>query len=150
MAQGDRVAIFWDYENVRAPSTIAGDVLSGNIRSVAHQYGFVALFRAYIDLVLLVSPKSAIHRSALQTSGVTLVDCPHNGRKDVADKMIIVDMLAFALDHPPPATIILISGDCDFAYAVSTLRLRGYNVVLIAPKSASSSIKSVSSLVLDW
>ncbi|KZT28231.1 hypothetical protein NEOLEDRAFT_905998 [Neolentinus lepideus HHB14362 ss-1] len=150
MTLRDRVAIFWDYENVRAPLAISGNVLAGNIRSVAHKYGSVNLFRAYIDLSQFVSSKSAAHHSILQTPDVTLVDCPHNGRKDVADKMIIVDMLAFALDHPPPATIILISGDCDFAYAVSILRLRGYDVVLIAPKLASNSIKSVSSLVLDW
>lgn len=149
MASGERVAIFWDYENVRAPSSISGNVLAGNIRAVAHSYGTVTAFRAYVDLAELVSSKGNL-RSNLQTSGVSLVDCPHNGRKDVADKMIIVDMLAFAIDHPAPATIILISGDGDFAYALSTLRNRGYDVVLIAPKCASASIKCVASQLLDW
>ncbi|KAL1717294.1 hypothetical protein EV715DRAFT_274352 [Schizophyllum commune] len=39
--------------------------------------------------------------------------------------------MAYAIDHPSPATIILITGDRDFAYAVSLLRRRRYNVVLI-------------------
>ncbi|TFK53043.1 hypothetical protein OE88DRAFT_1627373 [Heliocybe sulcata] len=146
----DRVAIFWDHDNIHRPASISGDVLAGTIRAFAHTYGPVTMFKAYMDLEQSPSPKSIAYRSTLQTSGVTLVDCPHNGSKDAADKMIIVDMLAFALDHPVPATVILISGDCDFAYAVSTLRLRGYEVVIIAPKPASTTIKSVASLVLDW
>lgn len=51
--------------------------------------------------------------------------------------MILVDMLAFAIDNPAPgkqesyakklvATICLISGDRDFVYALSTLRNRKY------------------------
>jgi hypothetical protein len=37
-------------------------------------------------------------RSDLELSGCTLVDCPHLGRKEVADKTIIVD------EHPGGAT----------------------------------------------
>ncbi|KAI6006046.1 hypothetical protein EDD15DRAFT_2567286 [Pisolithus albus] len=47
-------------------------------------------------------------------------------------------MFAFAVDHPPPATVILVSGDRDYAYALSTLRLRNYKVVLITPYATSS------------
>ncbi|KZT28232.1 hypothetical protein NEOLEDRAFT_1058918, partial [Neolentinus lepideus HHB14362 ss-1] len=150
MTLRNRAAIFWDYENVRVPASTASNGLTTKIESVAHQYGSVTLFRAYMDPTEMASPKSIALRSNFQTSGVTLVDCPHNGGKDVADKMIIVDMLIFALDQPAPATVILISGDRDFAYAASTLRLRGYDVVLIAPKSTSTSIKSAASHVLDW
>lgn len=88
-------------------------------------------------------------RSELQSSGVSLTDCPHNGRKDAADKMILVDMMAFALDNPPPATIVLISGDRDFVYALSTLRNRRYNIVLIVPnKGASIILRSQANAVL--
>lgn len=61
-------------------------------------------------------------------------------------------MLAYAMDHPAPATLILISGDRDFAYAVSILRLRRYNVVVIAlpVPGAHISLKSQASLYLDW
>ena len=59
-------------------------------------------------------------------------------------------MLAFALDNTAPATVILISGDRDFAYAVSVLRNRRYRLVLIAPATAHVSLKSQSSVVLDW
>lgn len=62
----------------------------------------------------------------------------------------IVDMLTYAIDNPAPATIVLISGDRDFVYAVSVLRLRKYRVVLVAPHCAHASLKSQASAVLNW
>jgi len=55
-------------------------------------------FRAYLDVsVQPQSPRSATFRSELQSSGVTVTDCPHNGKKDVVDKMI----LGAYLNHTP-------------------------------------------------
>jgi hypothetical protein len=59
-------------------------------------------------------------------------------------------MLSYAIDNAAPATIILISGDRDFVYAVSVLRQRRYKIILIAPPSAHSSLKSQASIVFDW
>ena len=61
-------------------------------------------------------------------------------------------MLAFAIDHPAPATIILITGDRDYAYAVSILKLRKYQVILVVPSSPHTSpcLESQASLVIDW
>ena len=63
-----------------------------------------------------------------------------------------MDMLAHAIDTPAPATIILISGDRDFAYAVSTLRLRRYRVVVISAGEVPvhPSLKAHASIFLDW
>ena len=184
------VAIFWDYgklfdlitahsmsrrshalasslENC-SPHHNSGSNAIDNIRQIAHRYGPVIQFKAYLELSEQTSPKSLGLRSELQSCGVSLTDCPHNGRKDVADKMMIgavtalvalwlvvehhipVDMLTYAIDTPAPATIILISGDRDFVYAVSVLRFRRYHVVVIAPGSAHVSLKSRASDVLDW
>ncbi|KAG6831479.1 hypothetical protein H0H87_005046 [Tephrocybe sp. NHM501043] len=63
---------------------------------------------------------------------------------------MLVDMLAYAIDKPPPSTIILISGDRDFAYAVSTLRLRRYRVVIISLAGVHTSLKTQASAFLDW
>lgn len=61
-----------------------------------------------------------------------------------------VDMLAYAIDHPAPATIILISGDRDFVYALSVLRLRRYRVVVMAPPSAHKRLGPLASVCVDW
>jgi hypothetical protein len=62
---------------------------------------------------------------------------------------LIVEMLVFAIEHHSPATIILITGDRDYAYAMSALRLKQYNVILMAPPGIHQSLKSQASLVID-
>lgn len=65
--------------------------------------------------------------------------------------MLLVDMLAFAMDNPAPAVIMLISGDRDFVYAVSVLRHRKYDVVLvIPPQGAHITLRSQATVALDW
>ncbi|KAE8692668.1 putative receptor-like protein kinase [Hibiscus syriacus] len=74
-----------------------------------------------------------------------------NGRKDAADKAILVDMFLFALDNPPPSSIMLISGDVDFAPALHILGQRGYIVILVIPAgSVSSALCNAGKYVWDW
>ncbi|KAF9805355.1 hypothetical protein IEO21_09090 [Rhodonia placenta] len=166
------VAIFWDYENCTPPSVSPGYDIVDKIRQIAHEYGSVKLFKAYLQISEQLSSNSNRLRSELQSCGVSLTDCPHNGRKDVADKMMIgeliclstdsdnrdianltcepVDMLMYAIDTPAPATLIVISGDRDFVYAVSMLRWRKYRVVVVVPSNSHPSMRSQASTVLDW
>lgn len=59
--------------------------------------------------------------------------------------------MAFIKDNPPPATIVLISGDRDFAYLLSTIRWRKYNVVLISNSFMThESLTAQASVVYDW
>ncbi|KAJ6546474.1 hypothetical protein DFH09DRAFT_1171138 [Mycena vulgaris] len=136
------VAIFWDYENCHASSQTSGYEVAAGIRNVAHRFGSVKHFKAYMELPDSDTFRSLSLRSELQSSGVSLTDCPHNGRKNVADQMIMVDMLAYAMDHPTPATLILIS----------VLRLRRYQVVVISLPMPGPhiSLKSQASVWLDW
>ena len=61
-----------------------------------------------------------------------------------------VDMLAHAIDNAAPSTIVLISGDRDFAYALSILRFRGYRIVLITLSNAHQSLRAQASISFDW
>ncbi|KAI0747887.1 NYN domain-containing protein [Daedaleopsis nitida] len=144
------VAVFWDYENCALPALEPSYTIVNRIRRLAHQFGSVKSFKAYLEYPEQSSLKSLALRSELQSCGVSLIDCPHNGRKEVADKMMMIDMMAFAIDTPAPATIILISGDRDFVYAVSVLALRQYQVVVLAPRAAHSSLKAQASAVYHW
>ncbi|KAJ8583056.1 hypothetical protein M405DRAFT_703994, partial [Rhizopogon salebrosus TDB-379] len=139
--------------NCSPPVSSQGFTIISRIRRIAHIFGCVTTFKAYLDMSAQPSKNSVSLRSELQSSGVSMIDCPHSGKKDVVDKMILVDMLAFAIDHESPATIILVAGDRDYAYAMSTLRLRQYSVVLIVPPSPTaipSSLESQASVVIDW
>lgn len=65
--------------------------------------------------------------------------------------MLPVDMLAFAVDNCAPATFLMITGDRDFSYAASILRLRGYEVIVVLPSTSSHvSLRKQASILFDW
>jgi len=78
------------------------------------------------------------------------MDCPESGRRGLSiqimlgrcfphrydglpEQIIQVDLIAQGWDTSPPHTFVVITADRDLAYAVSTLRMRGYRVVVISP-----------------
>lgn len=100
------VSVFWDYgESYRtvdleeqhlslaqtpencAPSCDVVGKATENIRRIALEHGEVKLFNAYAEVSDKIIPYAA--RCALQTYGVSLIDCPHRGQKDVVDKRMI-------------------------------------------------------------
>ena len=150
MISGKNCSIFWDLENCPPargtdPITIISALRDrflpvGPIKQI---YGYARLSR--IPERLKVS---------LQASGCHLIDVPIQ-RKDVADKMIISDMVLFAVDNPVKEhhtqTIILISGDQDFAYPLAKLHMRGYQIALIVPTGGAAEIlKRQADFVYEW
>jgi hypothetical protein len=59
-------------------------------------------------------------------------------------------MLAYAIDNPAPSTIILITGDRDFAYALSILKHRRYQIVLVTLPNAHASLVHQACVTFDW
>ncbi|KAH0584274.1 hypothetical protein H2248_009822 [Termitomyces sp. 'cryptogamus'] len=145
MQHHEHVAVFWDFENLLPRLGVPGYETVQAIRSLAHDFGVIISFKAYLE----VSSTLRLW-TELQASGVALIDCPHHRGAQAAGKMLLVDLIAFAIDHPTPATIFLISGDRDFAYAVSTLRHRKYKVVILCPPDAHSSLVAQADVHLDW
>ncbi|KIY51105.1 hypothetical protein FISHEDRAFT_17147, partial [Fistulina hepatica ATCC 64428] len=85
----EKVCILWDYENCPVPSRGSGYDVVHNLRCTANNFGIITQFKAYSELSQpVISERMLRLRSELQTSGVSLTDCPHNGRKDVVDQMI--------------------------------------------------------------
>lgn len=75
----------------------------------------------------------------------------HNaGVKDASDKKILVDMLFWAIDNPPPANYLLISGDRDFSNALHQLRMRRYNILLAQPPNVSQALVAAATSVWLW
>eukprot|EP00850_Spirogloea_muscicola_P022279 SM000285S10808 [mRNA] locus=s285:51547:54248:- [translate_table: standard] len=110
------------------PEDVAGNIRGALRGHPAVRAAAVTSFAAYGDFNMF--PKKL--REGCQHTGVSLIDVP-NGKKDAADKAILVDMFLFALDNPPPSTILLISGDGDFSPALHKLAQRGYAVLLAVP-----------------
>ncbi|KAI7744264.1 hypothetical protein M8C21_018099 [Ambrosia artemisiifolia] len=145
------IAILWDMENCPVPNDVRPEDVAGNIRMALRVHpiinGVVTMFSAYGDFNGF--PRRL--REGCQRTGVKLIDVP-NGRKDAADKAILVDMFLFALDNPPPSTIMLISGDVDFSTALHVLGQRGYTVILVIPSGVgvSSALSNAASFLWDW
>ena len=59
-------------------------------------------------------------------------------------------MLLFAFESATPTTIVLITGDGDFTYAVSQLTRKGHTVIVVGRSGASFALKSVASKFIDW
>ncbi|KAF8762759.1 hypothetical protein HU200_009065 [Digitaria exilis] len=107
---------------------------------------------SYVDSIAIKAYGVTLKtKEALKKTGVTVIDIPKRG-KDSADKLILVDMLLFALDSPRPAFFLLISGDSDFGPAVKGLVKRGHTVVVAIPSQAAASRSLISSAshVWDW
>jgi hypothetical protein len=112
MTSRKKVAVFWDYEasnrslfrfriilivdgqNCHPPSNASGYDVVSSIRDQLQSFGDIDSLKAYLQ-VQDILPKSMNLRSELQSSGVTLIDCPHNGQKDVVDKMLIGKVIVF-------------------------------------------------------
>ncbi|MFQ6126114.1 MAG: NYN domain-containing protein [Candidatus Heimdallarchaeota archaeon] len=145
-ARTNSIAVFWDMENCAPPRGMKGPDIVGNLRSTLQDFGVIRQINAYAELRLI--PKDL--RIELQRSGVHLIDVPSQ-EKDAADKMIISDLIMFAVDNPSPQTLALISGDRDYAYPLAKLRLRGYEVILlIPPVGAHPTLQAQADRIIDW
>ncbi|PWN33376.1 uncharacterized protein FA14DRAFT_61589 [Meira miltonrushii] len=151
------IAIFWDMDNCSPNSGASGQEVATKIRRAAqsagpdrNKIGMITSFKAYLEVAEGGAGQIQL-RSELQGSGVSLIDTPKSGRKDVADKMMIADLLSYAIDRRPPALIVLLSGDRDFAYPLGILRNRGYDILLITPPIGASPILEASATYkLRW
>ncbi|KIO25038.1 hypothetical protein M407DRAFT_8599 [Tulasnella calospora MUT 4182] len=127
----DAVGVFWDYQSCPHPEEYTGNTVIRGIRTLALASGIIKQFNVYVNLE--PDPKDAqwaavfadqVLREELHASGVSVLDCP-----TMSGNMIIVDILAFALQDHLPTTLVVISADPDLAYGVSLLRQRHFKAV---------------------
>lgn len=143
------MAIFWDLENMPIPTTSSGRDVSSRLKSILKPYGDLVQFRGYASIGLNLIPQHK--RSDLQLSGCLLVDCPHNGRKEVADKMIIVDAMNFVMLHPDGATLCFVTGDIDYAYLLAVLqRYKQYRTIVISKGTLQSMLDVNCDMKMRW
>ncbi|MHA2297678.1 MAG: NYN domain-containing protein [Candidatus Hodarchaeales archaeon] len=140
------IAIFWDFENCPPPRGSKGAPIINSLREVLRPFGWIRQINAYGELRLI--PERL--RTELQRAGVHMIDV-HSNRKDAVDKMIISDMLLFAVDNQPPQVILLISGDQDYTYPLAKLRLRSYDIILVIPPvGAHPTLKDQADRIIEW
>ncbi|KZT67109.1 hypothetical protein DAEQUDRAFT_411966 [Daedalea quercina L-15889] len=143
------VGVFWDFENCAMPMESIATRLTALYR-LAQTLGRKTTFKVYMDHE---HAGATAARLALCSGGLELIDCPHGGMKEVADKTIMLNMFEYALDNPAPSSIVLISGDHGYIPMLSRLSWRGYRVVIIAPAATQNGFKlqlAQCHAVYDW
>ena len=142
------MAVFWDLENMPIPAETSGRDITSSIKAILSHHGDLIQFRGYASIGLNHIPQEK--RSDLQLSGCHLVDCPHHGRKEVADKMIIVDAMQFAFQHPNGATLCFITGDVDYAYLLATLQRPQWRTIVISRGTMQSMLHVNCDMKMRW
>jgi hypothetical protein len=66
------------------------------------------------------------------------------------EKMMMADVLLWAMDTPPPANIIFIVGSVDFCYVFQKLRQRSYNVFLVCQSMSEMPQGMLVGLMIVW
>lgn len=72
------------------------------------------------------------------------------GGKNSADRSLLVDLMYWVSQNPPPAHLFLISGDRDFAGILHRLRMNNYNILLASPDSAPNVLCSAATIMWQW
>ncbi|MED6108436.1 hypothetical protein PIB30_023844 [Stylosanthes scabra] len=92
---------------------------------------------------------SRSNQEALSYTGIHLSHVP-NGGKNSADRTLLVDLMCWVSQNPPPAHLFLISGDKDFAGILHRLRMNNYNILLATPGSAPDVLCAAATIMWQW
>ncbi|KAH6918913.1 hypothetical protein BKA70DRAFT_1048575, partial [Coprinopsis sp. MPI-PUGE-AT-0042] len=123
---------------------VSGHDIVRAILAFGSKIGVVNALNFYVDLSGSRSLPSALALE-LQCSGVSIVNTASNGRQGAASKMLLADIFNHVMDDPTPsAALLVVSADPDLGYAISMLRLRGQELVLVCPTKVDTSLRRLS------
>ncbi|KAJ4950274.1 hypothetical protein NE237_027106 [Protea cynaroides] len=142
-----KVSIWWDFENCSVPAGTNVFRVTQRITSALRANGIKGpvTITAFGDVMQL----SRSNSEALSSTGVCLNHIPHGG-KNSADRTLMIDLVFWASQNPPPVHLFLISGDRDFSNVLHQLRMNNYNILLASTDSAPGVLCSAASIVWQW
>ncbi|GAU13177.1 hypothetical protein TSUD_179200 [Trifolium subterraneum] len=142
-----RVSVWWDFENCGVPAGVNVSRVAPAITNAVRANGIKGPVHitAFGDVLQLSRP----NQEALAFTGIHLSHIP-NGGKNSADRSLLVDLMYWVSQNPPPAHLFLISGDRDFAGILHRLRMNNYNILLAIPGKAPDVLCSASTIMWQW
>ncbi|CAM8879452.1 unnamed protein product [Rhodiola kirilowii] len=146
-ARNVRVSVWWDFENIHLLTTVSPYQVSQRITAALRANGIKGPVQisAYGNIYQLTRSI----QEAFSSTGISLIHVPAGG-KNGADRLLIIDMMYWVSQHPPPAHLFLISGDSDFAAILHRLRMSNYNILLANGARVSTALCSAASVVWKW
>ncbi|XP_042030645.1 uncharacterized protein LOC121777447 isoform X2 [Salvia splendens] len=144
-----RVSVWWDFENCHVPVNGNAFRVAQSITNAIRANGIKGPIEitAFGDVMQI----SRTNQEALSATGINLTHVPSVvGGKNSADRSLLVDLMYWVSKNPPPAHLLLISGDRDFAGILHRLRMSNYNILLASPDSAPSVLCSAATIMWHW
>lgn len=133
--------LHWDYENSPVPRGVTVSSVLNEMRSMLHtQYGAILAAYVYADPHSLTSTR----RQELSANGLDIIDCSRaSGKMNAVDFRIVTRALAdLARTEAHRPAVVLVTGDGDFCYTLSTLRNVGVKTHLIFDSDRRSVVNS--------
>ncbi|CAN1169455.1 Meiosis regulator and mRNA stability factor 1 [Linum perenne] len=142
-----RVSVWWDFENCHLPAGANVFKVAQMITAAVRANGMKGPVQitAFGDVLQL----SRSNQEALSSTGINMTHVP-NGGKNSTDRSLLVDLMYWVSQNPPPAHLFLISSDRDFASTLHRLRMNNYNILLASNESARSVLCSAASIMWRW
>ncbi|GLJ50211.1 hypothetical protein SUGI_1068710 [Cryptomeria japonica] len=152
----EKVALWWDMDSCPLPSHMdpfvvrsMANILLQNVKlhgSGIHQFSAYKYPSAKDEDIEL---SQTFFNSGIQ---LQLVQPALAGNTNEIEKIIMADMLLWAMDVPPPGNIIFIVGNADFSYVFHKLRERSYNVFLVCASITQMphGMLSVANECVEW
>lgn len=139
--------MWWDFENCNIPAGANVFKVAQSITAAIRVNGIKGPIQitAFGDVLQL----SRSNQEALSSTGINLTHIPRGG-KNSADRSLLIDLMYWVSQNPPPAHLFVISGDRDFATILHRLRMNNYNILLASPESAPSVLCSAASIMWQW
>ncbi|XXG78124.1 hypothetical protein AAC387_Pa08g2135 [Persea americana] len=142
-----KVSVWWDFENCSVPAGVNVFRVGQRIISALRANGMKGpvTITAFGD----VSQLSRSNQEALSSTGICIAHVPRCG-KNSADRSLLLDLVSWVSQNPPPAHLFLISGDRDFANLLHRLRMNNYNILLASTDCTSGVLCSAASIMWHW
>ena len=142
--------LHWDLENAPVPRGVSVSHVFGEMRNAIHaRFGVLLSAYAYADPAAL----SAKRRCELAASGLDIIDCGREtGKLNTVDFRIISRALAELARPATTATrsaVVVVSGDGDYSYCLSTLRNLAVPTMLIFDSDRRSTVNSTMLQVVE-
>ncbi|KAJ7945292.1 40S ribosomal protein S10-1 [Quillaja saponaria] len=142
-----RVSVWWDFENCQLPAGVNVFKITNAITAAVRANGIKGAVQ--ITAFGNVMKLSKAYQEGLSSTGINLTHIP-NGGKSSADRSLLVHLMCWVSQNPPPAHLFLISGDRDFAGVLHRLRMNNYNILLASPESAPDALCCAASIMWHW
>ncbi|KAI6649461.1 Meiosis arrest female protein 1-like [Oopsacas minuta] len=113
----ENTGIFWDIENIAIPPNISVSSLVRKIRNT-----FVGIDKREVEFMCVcdVHKENRQMIDELNSCNVTIVHVACFS-KNAADERLKHYLYRFAQTYPPPSTVVVLSGDVNFAHVISNL-----------------------------